>query len=652
MVPTSGGKKAVEQHAARLKELESLMNLLTDSGVDARSVSIGSVKDETSYESHWGIMKKIIEKQKNDSNMLIIATCRAHLPDECLPWLDATITRYTKLEEKKQGFVSFEKKICNQLLGSGGNDGRHEFSKVFMGLVSDLLLNTDLAVSADLFYSASFGTITGGMIQGIVGQFDPGRAGGWNQGAGLEEKSPSINPWDYVLAIEGTLLFASVASRLYGNSGVEMSSPFAVSLSPAGFGSCRGEKSTNVTKTELWLPLWKNPASLVEIKHLFSEGRSSVGGNPAKTGADFCRALGTLGVDRGFESFERYIFLVRRGKAHAAVPTGRVPVSYNPGTELMQELEPLLGSLDRFLRQFKNVPASLASARHMIGEAQFSCALKPNSHTFIDLLRSLGRMEKMIGFRDRSKKPGLARPLSGLSPAWVPHCDDNGPEVRIAAALAAIQPVDGVGPLRSNLSGVDPEKPSFWADGKGRQCFHGSSLSERLAGVLARRLIDTERNRSDGCPMDSKIRISPYDVMSFLYGECNEIKLEELLWGFMLIDWRKRGLLKIQQKWTRPLTQTILSRMWCLLKLLHVPEPVRDSTIKREPRIAALLRAGHVRDACSLARLRLKTANIEPLDVYYEEKFDPYRLTASMLIPVNGQDHLEKLVLADKNENT
>lgn len=46
-----------------------------------------------------------------------------------------------------------------------------------------------------------------------MGQFDPGNAGGINQGREFENKKVQNNPWDFILMFEGTLLFASALVR-------------------------------------------------------------------------------------------------------------------------------------------------------------------------------------------------------------------------------------------------------------------------------------------------------------------------------------------------------------------------------------------------------------------------------------------------------
>ena len=63
--------------------------------------------------------------------------------------------------------------------------------------------NSERWLRAALLNTASPGSTTGDKI----GQFFPGAAGGANSTSGFNAE-PTVNPWDYVLMIEGALLFA------------------------------------------------------------------------------------------------------------------------------------------------------------------------------------------------------------------------------------------------------------------------------------------------------------------------------------------------------------------------------------------------------------------------------------------------------------
>ena len=594
-------------------------------------------KDE--WKRWWSVIKKARTQcntiMRNKYKKNILPLCRARLPESSMQWLDAV---YTLQAEGKSSF--------NPVLGTGGNEGRLELSNNFMQRLAALFVNGDIEQTRKLFSSAAFNTVLPGLIKAKIGQYDPGRAGGYNQGAEIETKDFKINPWNFILTLEGTLVLAgAVVRRNPTDERSHFTTPFTVRFSSVGFSS---STHSETGRQELWLPVWSNPATYAEIKHLFGEGRSAIGRRVARNGIEFSRAVGTLGVDRGIDAFERYAFLERRGQSYVALPTGRINVGFKPELELLNELDTVTSSAWRFFRTLKNPPATFLSARQKIEEAIFTCCLKTDPYNFSELMRAIGNLDKIFALRDRSKKPALERPLFGLSPRWIGHCDDGSVEVRIAAALASIQSTGNVGPIRSNMAGVEPLAPWSWATGKGERFWFGNSLVERLSGILSRRLMDAKRKSAPCMPIQAELPVSPHDVMLFLWGECDDAKIEELLWGFSTLDWRKTGTKAVRKQWKTPLADHPLSRTWCILKVLHSPQKIQDITLKIEPRINHFLMAGRIKDACDAAIHRLHVSGLNPFTVMYEDELDPVRLLASLLIPTKDQWKLESLVLEKK----
>jgi len=403
-----------------------------------------------------------------------------------------------------------------------------------------------------------------------------------------------------------------------------------------------------------------------ELRHLFGEGRGSVGQGgrsrsrrPARSGLDFSRAVSSLGVDRGIDAFIRYAYLERRGKSYIALPAGRIPVQYRPVVRLLDELDPICGELDWFLRQFKNVPATFARARRQIDQAMFDCANRGDASSFRRMVRALGRMEAGLAERDRNKKPALSRPLGGLSPSWVQACEDGGPAVSLAAALASIRAAGAIGPIRSYMAGVDGQAPWKWAAGQGSRVWVGRNLTARLGAVLARRMLDAQRAGNapwadaERMPVQGTLKVPARLVMPFLWAAVDDLAIEELLWGFTLIDWRRGETRAIWQSWPTRGPGLPVSRTWALLKLFFQSFPTAERKRFREPRIVPLLQARRIDEACDVARRRLGIADQRPHLVDYEAgDLDAERLLASLLIPVSDPWHLKKLILKTPEEAT
>src|SRR6201999_1467617 len=126
--------------------------------------------------------------------------------------------------------------------------------------------------------AALFADTLAELRKSAIGQFHPGGVGGPNGVQGSFEADSRVNAWDFVLMIEGTLLFAgAVARRLGTNATSRAAFPFTVDSVAVGYGSAVvGEETTDGSRAELWLPLWSGPMSLGEVEHLFAEGRAQL----------------------------------------------------------------------------------------------------------------------------------------------------------------------------------------------------------------------------------------------------------------------------------------------------------------------------------------------------------------------------------------
>src|ERR1017187_644064 len=207
-------------------------------------------------------------------------TCRNTLPDACVEWLDAAV-----------GISAEGKRAFAPILGTGGNEGRLDYTNNFMEYVAELLIAPDGKTPvAALLRNALFGASTGGLQQSSVGQYDPGRAGGFNQSQGITSGDFPSNPWNFVLTLEGAVAWAA---GLYRRQGVGfrsfLCSPFTVKPTPVGYGSASG-KDGELARAEIWAPIWDTPIRYVELRALLREGRAAVNGRPAQNGLEFAQA--------------------------------------------------------------------------------------------------------------------------------------------------------------------------------------------------------------------------------------------------------------------------------------------------------------------------------------------------------------------------
>lgn len=580
----------------------------------------------------------------------ILADCRNTMPEQVLPWLDAAYVLTT------------DGPRYPPLLGTGGNDGRLEFSNNFMqNLVSAVSIpppgpqkrgrRRGHGLDAhDLLVASLFGDTSPSLVRDRTsGQFNPSAVGGPNATTGFEAESLT-NPWDYVLMIEGALFFAgAVARRLSPESRTKAVFPFTVDTSAVGYGTAVDSEYTgDGSRAELWAPLWTQPASFRETEFLFSEGRAQLGRRQASTGTDFARAVVGLGVERGVSEFQRFGFLKRNGLAFIATPLGRLRVKPNPEVDLLFEVDGWIERL-RSTSRGQDAPAEMSRVLREIDRAILEFCVHGGPHYLQEVLIALGRAEAWLG-RAKGLK-SRPRPLSGLSPAWLHECDDGSVEFRLAAALASIQGDDKgrTGPFRVNLEPVVFEKGRWdWAQDDTSIVWHPGDVPQAMAAVLERRCLEAQMKSLGSLPLGGKVSARLQDIRAFIEGRVDDRRIADLALPLAAINF-SHGTDAGQED------TTMLPLAYATLKLLFLPYPFRlnpkaaEIMVRPEPSILPLLRAGRIKDAYEIAARRLFASGLSPIatSVDIPPRTAP-RLAAALLLPVpeQGMFSLASITLA------
>ena len=565
----------------------------------------------------------------------IVYQVRSQFPEESLAWLDACMVVGT------DGFKTAP------VLGAGGVDGRMEFSANFLS--NALLVVTDPR-SEGWLRAALLETNNERLIGTSIGQFAPGRIGGPNATQGMEGNS-MINPWDFVLMIEGSLFLAGASSRKMGTKGGGRASfPFTVLPSPAGTETFVESDGVN-GRGELWLPLWSRPASLGELQTLFSEGRAELNGRQARDGVEFARAVAGLGVDRGIKAFSRHGFLKRNGLAFLATPLGTFEVRHRSESDLIRELDVWLGTMRRSCGE--KTPARFRSALRQIERAIFDYCQHGGTGMFQRILISLGRAEALIAsaprFREEAK--GL-RPIAPLSSAWIAAANDRSDEFRVALALASIfEGEPKVGSIRRNLEPVEARgRFMSWAEKDRAVVWSARDLSNNLAAILTRRVMDAEHAGGRAHPLKAGHFAPLNAVCRFLADELDENLIADLLWGLSLCDSRTYRPANQEASDSLPVPSS-----YALLKLLFLP-PSYDSSegeanapVTLDTRVLSLLRAARMPEACQRASQTLRGRRLlsQPQAMHGHPRRDAEwaetrwpgltsdRLAAALLIPIH-----------------
>jgi CRISPR-associated protein Csx17 len=480
-------------------------------------------------------------KPKDEMKESLLLRCRSELGDEIVPWLDVCFS----LGERGPSYFP--------LLGTGGNDGRLDFTNNFMQRLAEVIAfdagSSAEASSKRCLAAALFADTLSRLGRSAIGQFNPGGVGGANATQGRFEADSRVNPWDFVLMIEGALLFAgSVARRLGANVSGRAAFPFSVASVAVGYGSATASEETiDGSRAELWLPLWRTPAGLGEVRHLFAEGRAQLGRRQARNSVEFALAVNLLGVNRGIASFTRYGFLRRNGLAFLAAPLGRIEVTLRPRARLLDDpaLAKWLDRLRTVCRDKDKTPARYQTCLRRIDRAMFEFAQRGDQGTepkaLIEVLRALGRAERTLADGIAFCKEKGLRPLHGLSPQWLVQADDNSREFRLAASLAGIKRHGRVGPLRVFLEQVEVAKHVNWSQTSTSVAWSRQPLVDNLSAVFRRRLLESFRDietwRQSGLALHSPRPSRLEDVAAFLNDQIDSATLDDLLWGLSAVDW-------------------------------------------------------------------------------------------------------------------
>jgi CRISPR-associated protein Csx17 len=440
------------------------------------------------------------ERPADEDKATMISAMRAVLPDEALAWLDAAVV------------LGDARPLFPPLLGTGGNDGRLDFSNNFQQRVVEVMKEAvPLALESSLF-----GVITTSRFKGAMGQY-------------LPSAHERTNPWDFVLLIEGAMVFAAaVTRRLESSSPATLAFPFHAHAS--GGLATVVDSDENESRNELWLPIWRSPATFRSIRRLFAEGRTTVGSGeharPAATALDFARSVSALGVDRGIDAFSRIGFHVRNGLAYFATPLGRFATGEVRSARLLDDID---AWFERFRSRTsgKNVPARVALARRRLEQAMFEAAAGGGlGPVLLELGDAELALTRSLGFT----KKAFLQPIPPLSAAWADEVRDGSIEQRLAAALAARRQ------MRSRVVPLESNGRVFGRADESSFVFGDRPLIDNLHALLLREDIEWQQGAAKVLGPADREGCSLSDVASFIAGEVDDAMIERWLRGLLLLE--------------------------------------------------------------------------------------------------------------------
>ena len=470
----------------------------------------------------------------------VVQEFRNLCPDELVPWIDASVV------------LAADKPLFPPILGTGGNDGRLDFSTNFHEQLLVVLDGSPRGRERSWSWARDLlaGRETERLAAAPVGQFDPARAGG--QGSSPYGAAASlVNPWEYVLLVEGALLFASGAARRHQHDVGRAAMPFTVTFSPDGSVSgSDGEES----RGEVWVPVWQGSCTLAEIRQLFGEARASWRGRPARRAVDFYAATRALGVARGVGEFVRYGLQQRNGLAFVAVPLDRVQVRENPDVRLLGGVEDWVARIPRGAGS-----RAVSTALRQYEAAELAYARDGGALALRDLLAALTALELAVGRSGRAREQVRVRRAPGAVGILQVLIGAECRELRIAVGLASCATMPGrahaaARTMRQILLPVDPWDPADRAhrDGSWRDApivpgFGSRPLAPVLADVLAWRSRTAADEAVDdrtaigfrGVPTFRRgLPVPAADLHALARGQIDQVQLDTWLRACLALDWR------------------------------------------------------------------------------------------------------------------
>jgi CRISPR-associated protein Csx17 len=456
--------------------------------------------------------------------------------------------------------------------------------------------------------------------------------------------------------LEGAILFQVAAVRRLDGAGLpQAAAPFAVRGQAGGYASaCAADESA---RGEQWMPLWSGPASLVEVRGLFAEGRLQSGAGRAHKALDAARAVARVGVARGVSEFVRFGYIERNGQANLAVPLGRWPVQITPDarTHLLDEIDPWVETLRRASRS-NTAPASVGRTLRVLEGAMLAACRGSTAERWQRVLLALADAEDLLTARPKGTAEARLQPIPRLSPEWLDAADDDSPEVRIARAIASqTGPFDRrtamlFGPVRAHCLPLDPASGfTRFATGADsllrdpRVVWTGRDLVSDLGQIALRRVIEHQRFGSAAFPLHGRAFPHLDDVALFLDGALDDARIAGLARAFMAVDW------SIARAPAAPPWPRRPSAIHAVFRLAYSPERVDAYEPRCDPAPIRLLLAGQIEPAAKAALGRLGTRGVRSkIKHVVGSPSLAARLAASLAIPVAPFDLRRLLQLVDK----
>jgi CRISPR-associated protein Csx17 len=335
--------------------------------------------------------------------------------------------------------------------------------------------------------------------------------------------SKANNPWDYILALNGFLAICE-DYPFYSNNIL----PLCLKATSYGWGNLDENPLRKVSQREMWFPLWNKPLDYNNLKIALKKLALVLPNSNIYTSLDLVTEAALWGINPLFATFLRIGLVFEM--PHAILPEafilGYVSLQereaarlVNPAKIWLSDWQIALNSSPKSQKQRQNI--------NLAEEALFSY-LTGKTNSLTNSLEHLGATEQATSLFSKGTR---LIPLS-LPVSWLPYCEKDTAEYRLALALASL---DIQVPLREQLEPVClVDSGWIWCD---KAQVQGPNLVETLGMVLETRLQIAEKKHLPVLPLFSAYPARLKDVELFLEGKTDDNSVESILKGLILIDY-------------------------------------------------------------------------------------------------------------------
>lgn len=557
---------------------------------------------------------KAVEGSKEE----LVARLHDRIPEYALAWLDAVLVQGT------------DKLLFPILYGTGGNDGRLDFSTNFHQHLARVIpeVGGPIQRSRRWVEDLLLGMSTQPQVAAAAGMYNP--SGGATPGTAELTGKSLVNPWTFVLIVESTAFLTAAPVRALGQRQAQASPPFTV-VSNAN--SSPDNADAEERRGEFWAPIWSSHMTHAEIRRLFLEARASWDQETAGSSTAMASAAKSGGVDMRCTAFRPFELAQRNGLAYTAAHRELVKVTNRDNIAVAIPIS-------HRARAFRHGSSGRAATQiKRMERAHADFAKSPD-----DRLAAPHLAEWLAALCDREYSAAISdverKAITGASTS--PHATDvvpalgswlsKRPEHRLGAALASVHVNNpdqerfgrrSLLPIRTLLLGEPPRGEWGWIQPVIRG-FASRSLSDVLADVVVwvdHHSDEATRGAGRGLRLVHHRGYSwcePGDVTGWVQGRLDERALQHAFAAALVLDWR--GHMERHQRRSAPsvpdprlaLLQAVAS---CEIIL---PGYTWDSLVHQGrqgwPRgWAVRLRAGRVNEVASDASVLLNRSRLAPM---------------------------------------